>query len=338
MMQEEIGFLAENCLHSKHRASQCRRCEDLCPTSALDILGSVLRFDRLKCVGCGACVAHCPTEVFALLESLDETIHKAIATHAMEEEIIFTCKKVPTLHSAIVLPCLARLNASLLLACSHTNIRHIKLVHASCEQCHAPKYLMQMLLKSITFAQKLTPHLHIVPMFHTEKMAFEEKKIGGITHSGHLKRRMFLALLGKKSSEKAYDVQTTSTQKPTSSHIKRSPFKKHAHFIAQLKQLHAYDDKLIWGEKPHINLVTCKACSICTHVCPTGALTLEREEPFEILFHPHACIECHLCEDVCFAKAISFTTKTMDELQISSVSLLKREEKRGESRVVIYRT
>jgi 2-oxoglutarate ferredoxin oxidoreductase subunit delta len=49
---------------------------------------------------------------------------------------------------------------------------------------------------------------------------------------------------------------------------------------------------------PVFMLKRCKQCGICSHFCPTEALTLQKDgTPF--LVRPEACNSCGLCEDMC---------------------------------------
>ncbi len=49
---------------------------------------------------------------------------------------------------------------------------------------------------------------------------------------------------------------------------------------------------------------TCDNCSLCYNLCPGGALETTSMKN-AILFSPHLCIKCKLCEDVCESKSIS---------------------------------
>ncbi|MBV8504776.1 MAG: 4Fe-4S binding protein, partial [Alphaproteobacteria bacterium] len=56
-----ITFTAELCAHSRSNIVGCRRCLDLCPTSAIAPAGDYVAIDEKICAGCGQCAAACPT-------------------------------------------------------------------------------------------------------------------------------------------------------------------------------------------------------------------------------------------------------------------------------------
>src|SRR6185312_7445600 len=56
-----VTFTAELCAHSRSNIVGCRRCLDLCPTSAIAPAGDHVTIDETICAGCGQCAAACPT-------------------------------------------------------------------------------------------------------------------------------------------------------------------------------------------------------------------------------------------------------------------------------------
>jgi 2-oxoglutarate ferredoxin oxidoreductase subunit delta len=49
---------------------------------------------------------------------------------------------------------------------------------------------------------------------------------------------------------------------------------------------------------PTFSAERCKRCGICTHLCPSGAISSDAEGmPGAV--DPEACISCRLCEQVC---------------------------------------
>jgi ferredoxin len=56
-----VTFTAGLCAHSRSQIVGCRRCLDLCPTSAIAPAGDHVAIDEAICAGCGQCAAVCPT-------------------------------------------------------------------------------------------------------------------------------------------------------------------------------------------------------------------------------------------------------------------------------------
>jgi ferredoxin len=56
-----VTFTADLCAHSRSQIVGCRRCLDLCPTSAIAPAGDHVAIDEKICAGCGQCAAACPT-------------------------------------------------------------------------------------------------------------------------------------------------------------------------------------------------------------------------------------------------------------------------------------
>ena len=56
-----VTFTADLCAHSRSQIVGCRRCLDLCPTSAIAPAGDHVAIDDKICAGCGQCAAACPT-------------------------------------------------------------------------------------------------------------------------------------------------------------------------------------------------------------------------------------------------------------------------------------
>lgn len=351
-MPLEILFFPEKCLKSLHRASTCRLCHDVCPTNAIDFIASSLRFDPLKCVACTACIAICPMDVFESKPCSEQTLMQAIEEKRdYADEIIFTCKQIqtPPEHS-IALPCLARIEASALLSCLTHHTRSIKLIHGACDKCHS--HTIPTLLQKTVAQTEKTLHTfeikkEIILLSLNDYQEQNEQTINGITRDGQLKRRLFLTLFGKKESIQESKISTSHTRTLFQENLSKNlAFKKYRRLMQVIHALYQRGKNIKEtaeiGTKPAIDFFTCKACSICTKVCPSGALHLGEEENLHILFAPKTCIECHLCADVCHAKAISFVPKTIDDLLNLDPKILFKEAEKAphpsEPRVAIYRT
>lgn len=340
-----IEFYPEQCLKSIHRSSKCSLCVDVCPTHAIDFKTTSPQLDSLKCVGCGACIALCPTDVFEAKNPTDEEIICFIEEKQKEraEEIVFCCERIQSKEPHFrEISCLARMDSSLLLSCFKNSAVSVKLIHGSCEKCHGSA-LKNVFEKSITDVKHMQPSAQIELSNLDAYVAKKDETIEGITRDGHLRRRMLLSLFGKKPASSESEILTV--QHPIvfkDNRYKQHSFKKQdrlRHLIALMQD--RVSSASIMGVKPIIDPLLCKECSICTKVCPTGALGMNEEKSFGIDYTTHACIACHMCEDVCFAKAITFAPKTMDDMFKNEPILLFEKDEvtpQEEERVVIFRT
>ena len=54
-----------------------------------------------------------------------------------------------------------------------------------------------------------------------------------------------------------------------------------------------------------IILDDCNFCGACAILCPTNAMKMEtKHDSPSITLQPYKCVDCHLCEDICFTKSI----------------------------------
>lgn len=57
------------------------------------------------------------------------------------------------------------------------------------------------------------------------------------------------------------------------------------------------------GQQVMKNENLCIHCGACTAVCPTGALSVDRET-FKVLYDPEKCTACAFCVSACITKAM----------------------------------
>lgn len=351
-MPFHINVFPEKCLKSIHRASACELCRDVCPTEAINFSATSLRFDPLKCTQCAACVAACLTDVFATEDLSDEMLMELIEEKRETScEIIFSCQQTQNpARNAIAVPCLARLDRSLLLSCCITaNTSSLQLVHGACDTCHFP-CIKGLLTDTLDYVQRVLDAFesHVcVSLVNLKDTSIKKNvTIDGMTRQGHLKRRLFLNLFGKKTSNKQTPIVVSKIPKVLQENRETDRlFKKNNRLVSTLKSLQQEfvlrDVSVKIGKKPIIDREKCKECFICTKVCPTGALHMDAEEDFQIVCSPQLCIECHLCADVCFSKSIFFVPKTIDDITNNRPMILLNQEKSTPTKkpyVTVFRT
>jgi len=341
-----ISFQPERCLKSIHRASHCQICSDVCPSSAIDFLHVTPRLDTIKCTYCGACISQCPMNVFESTDISDEQLMGIIETKIEhKEKIVFTCKAMcHALQDVIVLPCLLRLDSSWLQLIGLQSDMPVELIHGTCEKCYTWN-IKGMLEQRV---EKVNTDLHnvlskIVISSETTSFHTAEEKINGISRQGHLRRRLLFNFLGKGAEEAKKNILINHAPIGTAQaqNFVDTSLKKHQRsmrIVQQLIQNNAPIQRVI-GLMPCIDAKQCQACSICINVCPTNALHVNAHEPLTITFNVTKCIECHLCEDVCFSKAMVLCEKTLEDVCKETITLFQEEKTLPkEQKIVIFRT
>jgi ferredoxin len=73
------------------------------------------------------------------------------------------------------------------------------------------------------------------------------------------------------------------------------------------------------------NLPDCTLCGACALLCPTDALVLERSDEHEsITFHPSKCVDCQLCEEICYFESITLKQVANGALMGGAVVLIEK--------------
>lgn len=127
------------CLPLRSRHGQCQACAQACPVGALDVsLSAVALSDA--CMGCGRCVAACPTEALMLPE-LEPLLAIPQSESANAGRVVrIECRKVPiSAHRAftLVVPCLGAVRSGQLMALAAQRLEVQLVDRGWCETCEA---------------------------------------------------------------------------------------------------------------------------------------------------------------------------------------------------------
>jgi len=343
----------ERCLKVIHKNSTCMKCQTICPTHALDFSMNMPHIDALKCSNCGACTHVCPMDVFESQTPSDETLMASIESkNAKNEEIVFTCKQIHIFdNTSIGVLCLARLDRSTLLYTAMTATQDVHILHGECAKCPfaCTKSLIEVTLNDVSALVSLANlpiQLHVAQQ--KESINHHEERQNEQIRQGKIRRRFLLKLLGKHTdAEDTSILKSEKTAQILTHRIEKyGIYTKQQRYISILKRLFSKKENLlstIIGTKPIINAQDCQQCSVCTHVCPSGALSLAEGTSFGILFYPSLCIECHLCADICFTHAISQENKILYDIIENNVEILFQNDFRvnpeqAQTKVAVYRT
>ena len=133
---------ATRCVAVRNRNAKCRKCIEACPAEAITIKPNKLNLSASACVGCGACTTVCPTDALVSIAPPDADLAEKIvsACEVCESVAVFACARMEARHIGDMekyacVPCLARIEESLLLSLAAHGASEIVLVDGTCKTC-----------------------------------------------------------------------------------------------------------------------------------------------------------------------------------------------------------
>lgn len=168
---DKIAVHDERCVVMRNRNVECLRCVRACTSGALELAGGELAVHPEKCIGCGTCAAACPASAIEVRTPTDAELTSALKRSivATKGHPVIACEKAvraarkqhedaarlqgwrgalglkskdaPALNEAMLVevPCLGRVDESLIAAMAAYRSLDGTLVCAHCEGCeHEP--------------------------------------------------------------------------------------------------------------------------------------------------------------------------------------------------------
>lgn len=341
-----VIVVRDRCVAVRNRNATCRKCVQACQVDAIDVVGNDIHLDAGACMACGACTAVCPTEALVSVKPLDADLSQASAEAAAanDGQAVFACARISSKRIAdpqryAEVPCLARLDESVIVSLVAHGAGEVLLVDGDCATC---KY------------RACVPFIEATVLYANELIAAQGsearvRRVSEFPEALHLEstegvfgstRRGFFADAATMAKETAMTAAKTtieqelgySTSEPSIGERLRVSA---AGTMPQLSMarhdvtINAMDmigppcvesiDTRRFGSVS-IDAQKCNACGMCAVFCPTGALVRDEAEkpnaPLRYLeFSACDCVQCGLCADVCWKGALTLSGKvSTDEL------------------------
>jgi ferredoxin len=323
-----ITFTADLCVHSRSHIVGCRRCLDLCPTSAISPAGDHVAIDEKICAGCGQCAAACPTGAAGYALPPADALMRKLRTLLMVYRDAGGVSPILLIHDedhgGALIDALARhgdgLPANVLpLAVNEVTQIGLEVIAAAFAYGAAAA---RVILRA-------KPRHDLAGFYNT--IALAEPILAGLGFSGEPLATIETddpfalgeALHGIKPGE---PVSRPATFEPVGA--KRDVLK------FALRELHrvapAPTDIIAlpaWAPfgAVEINVEGCTLCLSCVSACPTGALSDDPDRPL-LRFAEDACVQCGLCKATCPEKVISLTPRLAFGDAAIAARVLKQEE------------
>jgi Fe-S-cluster-containing hydrogenase component 2 len=356
---DTIAVHRERCVPVRNRNARCLRCAEACTSKAIACRDGGFELDPRRCIGCGACATACPTGALEMRAPSDGDLAQQLGemTAATGGRPVIACR--PAVHAATAqadrrragirggrrrqagaacgtgrvceLPCLGRLDESLLVGLAAQGAVTVTLVCASCEACrHATGgALMREVVqgaRALLAAFGSTMALDVASEIPEQALAAspDAGRTGAFlsAHKGEppsargdgLSRRDFLRSLGGAPPPRpaaASGVQAPSETAGLFSRLRAGadgalPQAVPSRRVRLIRSLGRIGEPTVQEVETRsfgsvaIDTQRCDSCRMCAVFCPTGALSKTDEDGrFGLVHRAGACVRCRLCEQVC---------------------------------------
>ncbi|MBC2888657.1 4Fe-4S binding protein [Gordonibacter massiliensis (ex Traore et al. 2017)] len=344
-LESKAVFLApDRCTVVRNRHSSCRKCSDACPTDAVGAVDNVLSLDSELCVACGACTVVCPTEALIPLQPLDEDLAEAVANAVVAAggRAVFACARIASKHLGdpskfAEVPCLARMEESVLLELAARDVRDIQLVDGTCSTCkfraNVPGIDATVAsANQLLAAQGSDIRVERASAFPDDVLLEDKRSLLGASRRGFFSQAKGTALTAaEKTVEVAFIKKGGAAAQTLRERLRMSDAGTLPQFnpVRRMHVLDAMDslgpsvvpeiDTRLFGSV-QIDAEACSSCGMCAVFCPTGALKKSDLVPEEgegsfLEFSASDCVQCNLCADACLKSCLEVSSVvSTDEL------------------------
>jgi ferredoxin len=333
--------------------SSCNRCIEYCPTNSICITREEIVIDD-NCIHCGLCTTACPTN--AILTQRPsfhpftiDTIHQC----KQNERVYLHCEKVEIPNPDIVsvsIPCLGAIPREAWLALSSECSDKLVIFHPgeSCQQCevtcgeHVWRKEKQLGEEMSSIKLRITstiekPKSQI--QFDQKRRAFFSQLFSEVKTTNKLALKEWLAndkiqsyqekikddpvqRIEKEWQGLANRVVEKITNEATFSYMSKRNF-----LLAEISKNESFGQRS--DVRLPIILPECTVCGACALLCPTDALVIDRSKGFgheTITLHPSKCVDCQLCEEVCYFEQIALQKVTNSTLFAEATILIENQQ------------
>ena len=355
-----VYVAADRCVVVRNRNAKCRKCVRACPTSAVTVQGNAVSIDAGACVACGACTTVCPTEALIPLDPLDDDLAARIAGACVASggTAAFACARIASKRQGdpdkfAEVPCLARMEESVLLGVAARGIDDIVLVDGTCATCKfracEPGIDATVASANDLLAVQGSPvRIRRASEFPDNVLLEDERRLFGAARRGFFTQAKSVA---KDAAGTAVEVALKKNAAAPSlrERLKMSDSGTLPQFNAarRMNVLDAMDvlgtpvepelATRLWGSV-EVDAEACSACGMCTVFCPTGALRksdVEQEggEGDYLEFSLADCVQCNVCADICLKQCLrvnsTISTEELFDFEPRLIPIPKKKARTG---------
>ena len=334
-----VIVVADRCAAVRNRNSKCRKCSEACPADAIAIMANKVELDPRACMGCGCCSAACPNEALVFAKPTDtELAAKAASTIDLNDgTAVVACARIASKRKAdparfAEIPCVSRFDEVLGVDLVARGADAVLLVDGNCGTCknracaEAADFAVEQanaLLETHGSQVRITrltgfPEDMLVQdsagMYGSSRRGFFTEAMGNVKETAKVAAKTTIeAELGYKIDERSIGERLRVGE---DGKLPQIEMKRHERALNALDRIGAPESGVIESRlfgSIDIDTVKCNICGMCVTFCPTRALKRnpcdkpsERIRYFE--FSAADCVQCGLCQDVCWKSALKMST------------------------------
>lgn len=303
------------CKRVRFRKSDCQSCLEVCPERAITL--SPGPSISGNCSDCGLCLNACPTEAFRNGRYLDRTLLNRAESLLRRDQprngrkrLLIHCRQTgPENQNSFPVSCLGEITENSILGAAILGFDEMSLAKGNCSQCRL-QHGGELLAKSKATARALLSALGLGE-FTLRLIEKDRRKSQAMN-----RRAIFSRISGRMQNDAESEPRGCSIQKQLPGRVKdqgvawHSPKKDHLRALLErngkTNPAVKYGPELPGG-RLRIDVGKCSGCGICSHLCPTGAISLDDRGTQKLFyFVGSSCTNCSLCKESCPEAALDF--------------------------------
>ena len=335
-----VVVVRDRCVAVRNRNATCRKCVDACQVDAIEVMANEIELYAGACMACGACISVCPTEALVPVKPTDAELSRMAAQAAAENggQAVLACARISSKRLAdparyAEVPCLARIEESLVVGLIAHGASEVLLVDGGCQTCKYRACVPFIEATALYSSELLAAQGSDAPVrraseFPEHMLVESADGLFGSTRRGFLSDAASMARETAMAAAKTtieQELGYSAAEPSIGERLRVSPggtlpqlsMKRHDATIDAMDLIgppcvESIDTRRFGSVT--VDVQRCNACGMCAVFCPTGALV--RDEPEKpgaglryLEFSASDCVQCGLCADVCWKKALTLSSR-----------------------------